>query len=337
MAKLRKGRKKMMGASLRMLSMAAGMAAIAVLGMAGCHSRTASRKPTAVATIFAYYDAMRAIGGDDIDSVILLPPGQSPHGYEPTVADRAKVAKAAVVIKNGLLIDAWADKLLAGNKSAVVIDVGELIKDKGIRPLEAQEVSVTPQESDSTSRDRKGADASDKEPADVSAGNPHIWLDPAVQAMAAEAIRDALIKIDPVHSQGYEQRAKAYVEELRKLDEDFAAAVKGFKEKEFIGFHLAYSYLAMRYGLNQVAAVEELPAQGPSLAQQANIIKLIRDKHISVIFMETALPAKAADRIIQETGVKAGILQPLETYDNPGQTYISLMRENLAALKDAMK
>ena len=91
-----------------------------------------------------------------------------------------------------------------------------------------------------------------------------------------------------------------------------------------------------RYGLNQVAAVEELPDQGPSLAQQANIIKLIREKHIKVIFMETAFPAKAADRIIEETGVKTGILQPLETYDNTDQTYVSLMRDNLKALKDAM-
>ena len=52
-------------------------------------------KPTAVATIFSYYDALRAIGGPDVNCVILLPARQSPHEYEPTVKDRATVAKAA--------------------------------------------------------------------------------------------------------------------------------------------------------------------------------------------------------------------------------------------------
>jgi zinc transport system substrate-binding protein len=199
------------------------------------------------------------------------------------------------------------------------------VKTKGLPPLRTEEVSVTP-----------ATETRPVEAEDESAGNPHIWLDPRVQALAAEAIRDALVKLDPAHKQGFEQRAKAYLDELRKLDQDFAQAAKQFKQRDFIGFHSAYAYLARRYGLNQVAAVEELPDQGPSLAQQASIIKLIRDKRIGVIFTETAFPAKAADRIVEETGVKTAILQPLETYDSPDQTYVSLMRENLKALKAAL-
>ena len=80
--------------------------------------------------------------------------------------------------------------------------------------------------------------------------------------MAAEAIRDALVKMDPAHKNGYESRAKAYLEDLRKLDQDFTQAAKEFKQKDFIGFHSAYAYLARRYGLNQIASVEELPDRG---------------------------------------------------------------------------
>jgi zinc transport system substrate-binding protein len=299
--------------------------AVALMGSPGCRSKAPEAKPTAVATIFAYYDALRAIGGPDVNCEILLPARQSPHEYEPTVQDRATVAKAGLIIRNGLNIDTWVDKMAADNKSAAVLDIGQVVKERGIQPLQTEEVSVTP-----ASETRSG------EAEDVSAGNPHIWLDPRVQAMAAEAIRDALIRIDPAHGEGYETRAKAYLEDLRKLDEDFAQAAKTFKQKDFIGFHSAYAYLAQRYGLNQVAAVEELPDQGPSLAQQANIIKLIQEKHIKVIFLENAFSPKDADRVKEETGVKTGILQPLETYDDLNQTYVSLMRENLAALKAAL-
>lgn len=288
-------------------------------------AEAASAKPVAVATIFAYYDALRAIGGPDVDSVILLPARQTPHDYEPTVKDRATVARANLIIENGLGIDPWVDRLRDGNKSAVVVDIGQVIKDKGIQPLKTEETSVTP-----------AAETRPAEREEVSAGNPHIWLDPRVQAMAAQTIRDALGKVDPAHKVGYETRARAYLNDLSKLDREFAEAARQFRQKDFIGFHSAYAYMANRYGLRQVVAIEELPDQGPSLAQQANIIKLIRDKHIKVIFAETALPARAADRIIAETGVKMGILQPLETYDSPDQTYIMLMRENLKALKEAL-
>lgn len=301
----------------------AGAVAMATLG--GCRSKAMDTRPTAVATIFAYYDALRAIGGADVNCVILLPPRQSPHEYVPTPQDRVSIAKASLVVKNGLMIDNWVDKLLDEAPSAAVVDVGQVVKERGIKPLQTEEVSVTP-----ASETKPGEDE------DVSAGNPHIWLDPRVQAMAAEAIRDALVKMDPAHKEGYESRAKAYLEDLRKLDQDFAQAAKGFKRKDFIGFHSAYAYLAQRYGLNQVASVEELPDQGPSPAQLKNIIDLIREKHIKVIFTESAFEPKAANRIVDETGVKTGVLQPLETYDSLDQTYTSLMRANLEALKAAL-
>ncbi len=308
-----------------LLTFAMGVALAISLCVAGCRGRTVQARPTAVATIFAYYDALRAIGGPDVDCRIMLPPRTSPHEYEPTVADRAAVARASLIIRNGLQIDLWVDKMSAQNKSARVIDISKVVEDRGIAPLGTEEVSVTP---DGESRPAGHED--------VSAGNPHIWLDPRVQGMAAEAIRDALIEIDPAHKEGYTARANAYLQDLGKLDQDFRQAAEGFRQKEFIGFHLAYDYLARRYGLKEVAAVEELPGQGPSPAQQKKIIELIRDKHVKVLFMESALPARAADRIIQETGVRTGILQPLETYDSAEQTYVSLMRQNLRSLKDAL-
>jgi zinc transport system substrate-binding protein len=314
--------------SLRILAVAACVALaglIAAMGASGCGGKPASGKPTAVATIFAYYDALRAIGGPDIDAVILLPPKVSPHEYDPTVRDRASVARAALIVKNGLLLDPWIDKLSADNRTAAVVDISQIVRAKGIQPLQTEEVSVT-----TTGATKPG------EHEDESAGNPHIWLDPRVQAMAAEAIRDALVKLDPAHKDGYEKRAAAYLEDLRKLDQDFAQAAKGFKQKDFIGFHSAYAYLARRYGLNQVASVEELPNMDLSLEQQKNIIKLIQDKHIKVIFLETAFTKPVTERIVEETGVKTGILQPLETYDKRGDTYVSLMTENLKALKAAM-
>ncbi len=300
----------------------------ALLGFIAACSKTetsASTKPAAVTAIFSYYDALRSIAGGDADAIILLPAGASPHEYEPTVKDKATLANAQLIIENGLNIDKWLIKMAADNPAATVLNIGDLLKEKGIQPLHTEKTSVTdPKE--------KTAAAEDD-----SAGNPHIWLDPRIQAMAAEAIRDALIKIDPGHKANYTERTADYLAQLQSLDKDFADAAATFKQKDFIGFHSAYAYLAHRYGLNQIASIEEMPGEGPTISQTANIIHLIKSKNIKVLFTENALPAKAADMIIRETGVTTGILQPLETYEDPRQTYVGLMRENLDAFKKALQ
>lgn len=309
-----------------------GFVALVVVGavVGGCSKpagdAAGADKPVAVTGIFSYYDAMRSIGGDDIQSVILLPAGSSPHDYEPTLKDRVVETRAKLIVVNGLNIDNWVIKNAGDNPGAVFVNVSDLLKAQGITPLHTEEVSVT------DPKDRKAGEV----PEDVSAGNPHIWLDPRVQGMAAAAIRDAFIKIDPAHADGYNARGKAYLDQLAALDKDFATAAAGFKQKDFIGFHSAYAYLAQRYGLNQVASIEEIPGEGPGVAQTVNIIKLIKAKNIKVIFMENAFPAKTADMIVNETGVTTGILQPLETYDDPKQTYVELMTQNLEALKKAL-
>ena len=51
------------------------------------------------------------------------------------------------------------------------------------------------------------------------------------------------------------------------------------------------------------------------------VIDLIKKDHVPVLFTEDAFPTKVADEIQQQTGVKRGILQPLETYPSLDETY----------------
>ncbi len=277
-----------------------------------------SGKPVVLATIFSYYDAARAIGGDVIEAEILIPPAASPHEYDPSPRDKAKFAHAKIYIKNGMGLDDRFDKMLEGN-SPKIITVSQEIPQDII--LKTAEVPLDPGQTTA--------------PVEATI-NPHIWLDPMVQKIAAEKIRDALIEIDPADKAKFEANAKAYLDQLDQLDKDFKEATSHFATKEFIGFHSAYEYLAKRYGLTQIASIEELPGSGISVAQAERIIKLIQDHHIKYIAMETALSGQSAAIIKDRTGVQTIILQPLESYDNLTDTYFSLMRSNLQALKTAL-
>lgn len=312
--------------------------AVALL-LAACSgdSQSAAGKPTAVATIFSYYDALRAIGGDKIHTEILLPPNTSPHEFQATVAQRDILQNARLIVKNGLGIDDWVDRLAATSK-AKILTIGQ-----NADLLHTEETALD-EEAPAASRP---AIASAEHPHDAShheeetheghhhhdAGNPHIWLDPTIQIKAAEMIRDQLIALDPANEATYKANADAYIAPIRQLDQDFAATATRFSRHDFIGFHAAYDYLAHRYGLKQVAAIEEVPEAGLSPAQLQKVIDLIKKDKVSVVFTEDAFPAQAVDRIIHETGVQRGILQPLETYNTKEDTYLSLMRKNLAELQ----
>jgi zinc transport system substrate-binding protein len=157
-----------------------------------------------------------------------------------------------------------------------------------------------------------------------------------VQIAAAEKIRDALEEVDAADKATFESNAKAYIDSIKALDAEFKAETEKFKTKEFIGFHSAYQYLARRYGLQQIASIEEVPDAGLTVAQAEKVIKLIQEKKIKYIAMETALVTNI-NIIKNRTGVQTITLQPLETYDDLQDTYVSLMRKNLEELKKALE
>jgi ABC-type Zn uptake system ZnuABC Zn-binding protein ZnuA len=300
-------------------SLLAGLFLLVAVLVPACGNpgENASGKPVVLCTIFSYYDAARAIAGDAADVHILLPRQTSPHDYEATLDDKTTASRAKLYIKNGMMLDDRFDKLIDGT-SAKTLDISKAIPANMF--LTTAEVSLDEKPNENAER----------------LNNPHIWLDPLIQMRAAEVIRDALIAMEPSHKATFEANAQQYIEQLKKLDEDFKAAAATFKTKDFIGFHSAYEYLAHRYGLHQIASIEEIPGGGISLDQAAKIIDLIKKNNIHYIAMESALSGTGARNIEEATGVKTVILQPLETYDDPGNTYNSLMRQNLKSLETAL-
>jgi len=298
------------------------LSAVALL-LPACGSHVAvSGKPIVLCSIFAYYDAARAIAGDKLQVEILVPPGRSPHEYETAPEDKKTAYRAALYVKNGLDLDDRFDKLFDGSK-ARVITISQSIPKEML--LTTQELSL----------DEAASQPAENRPA-TAAVNPHIWLDPQIQIKAAEVIRDAMIELDPADKDVFQQNAGRYVEALKKLDADFQAEMAAVKTKEFIGFHSAYEYLARRYGLRQIASIEELPGADITVEQTKKIIQLINQRHIKYIAVETAFSGNSASLIEAQTGAKQIVLQPLETYDDLQDTYEKYMRENMKALKTAL-
>lgn len=266
-----------------------------------------------VATTFPLYDFTRVVadGAGGVRVEHMLPFAIGPHDFSPTAETAALVANANVVVTNGLGLDAFADKLIAagGNTKAVVVN-----SSLGVIALSA------------TSDGEGGASGVD----------PHIWLDPRNAVIQVQQIRDALIKADPPHKTTYEQNAGWYVTRLNQLDQNFSQVLGRAANKNFVSYHSAFRYLAKRYGLHEVAVLEPIPGKEPSAKEISDLEAAIRRANVRTIFSEPQFSPKIVAAIANDLKLEVSSLDPIETASE-GDSYLSLMRQNLGVLQHGLR
>jgi zinc transport system substrate-binding protein len=159
--------------------------------------------------------------------------------------------------------------------------------------------------------------------------DPHVWLDPVLFARIGRRIGSAL------------QRSSAGLSaDLQKLDRDYRAGLLDCKRHEIVTSHEAFGYLAARYGLKQVAITGVTPEAEPTPQQLAHVIQVVRRTHATTVFFETLVSPRLAETVAREVGARTAVLDPIEglTPDEQkrGEDYLTLMRQNLTALRKAL-
>ncbi len=276
--------------------------------LAGCGAATpaaSSGKMLVAASIPPIADMVRQVGGERVEVLTMVPPGASPHTYEPTPEQMRRLAGARILFLNGVGLEFWADKAVqaVGNPHLQVV-----VLSQGMEILQS------------------GPHAT---------GNPHLWLSPQRAMKYVARIRDALIAADPAHEALYRANARAYLAQLQQLDAEIRKAVAGFRSREMVTFHASWVYFIHDYGLHQAAVLEATPGQEPSAAEVAKIVEIIKATGAPAVFAEPQFSPRAAQVIAQEAGVPVLTLDPLGGLP-PRETYIKLMRWNLQQLRKGL-
>lgn len=168
--------------------------------------------------------------------------------------------------------------------------------------------------------------------------DPHIWLDPVKYAEVAKGVGKSLEKADPDHAADYKKNTDALVAELGELNTAYETGLKNTSTKTFITTHSAFGYLAERYGLTQQGIAGIDPEAEPSPARIQEIHTIAEKEKATTVFFETLASDKTATTLAKDTGLKTGVLDPLEgiTDKSQGADYIEVMESNLAALQKAL-
>jgi zinc transport system substrate-binding protein len=284
------------------------------------------KKILVAASILPLGDFCRHLGGDRVEVQVLIPPGASPHVFEPTPSVIAKANRAPVFVYIGAGLEPWAERILRarGSQNLTVVEAAA-----GMPLLMEAESHHKPEESHKAE--------SEEHKHGHEGGNPHIWLDPVLAKDICRRIAAALIKVDPAHAGEYEANLKTYLASLDELDREYRSHISTWSRRGFISFHPAYSYLAKRYGLQEVGVMELAPGREPTPRHMQELVAAIRSSGIRVVFAEPQLNPRVAQVVAREAGVKVLMLDPIGGRPPYDSDYLKLMRYNLAAMAEAMK
>ncbi len=268
----------------------------------------------------------RAVAGDCAEVKALIPPSSGPHDFQAKPGDLAALRDARVLVKNGLGMEAFLDKLVASaeNKKLLVID-----SSRGVTTIDS------PEEPGHTEAEHSHEMGHGHAHGEV---NPHIWLDPLRAVQQVETIRDGLVKADPSCANGYRRNAEAYTTQLRALNTEIAGQLKPFQGKTFVAFHDFAPYFAERFGL-KAEFVVDVPEINPTPADLQRVSEIVERSQLQALLSEPQEGNRSFNALAKDLGVRVSVFDPMETATEQASrdpdTYFSVMRRNVANLRQA--
>ncbi|HIW21079.1 MAG TPA: metal ABC transporter substrate-binding protein, partial [Candidatus Dorea intestinavium] len=252
--------------------------------------------------------------------------GTDMHSYQPSVKDMAQISDADLLIYMGGVSDSWMEEAKANvvNEKQVSLNVMEVLKEN----LKAED------------HDHEEGEIHDHEEKDE-----HIWLSLLNASKVCEAMTEKLVAIDPTQQALYEKNAKAYLNKLENLDKEYQLMRENARKDTLVfGDRFPFIYLLDDYHIHYAAAFPGCEAEtGASFETIVSLAKKIDDLKLNdIVVLENSdkLVAKAINENTKEKNKKIVTLDSMQSVTDrdikAGETYLGIMEENLAVLKQVL-
>ena len=271
-----------------------------------------------VTSFYPVYSMVKAVSGD-LNDVRMIQSSSGIHSYEPSANDIAAIYDADVFVYHSHTLESWAGSLDPSlQKSKVkVLEASEGMTLERVPGLE----------------DMQAGDGIDEK----TLYDPHTWLDPEKVAEEAQIIADKLSELDSANKDTYQKNAQSFSAKANDLTKKYQPIFEKANQKTFVTQHTAFSYLAKRFGLNQLGIAGISPDQEPSPRQLTEIQEFVKTYKVKTIFTESNASSKVADTLVKSTGVTLKTLNPLEADPQNNKSYLENLEENLAILAQELK
>ncbi|GAB2176049.1 metal ABC transporter solute-binding protein, Zn/Mn family [Dongia sp. agr-C8] len=277
----------------------------------------AQEKPKVVATFTIIGDLVQAVGGDAVSVTTLVGPDGDAHVFEPKPSDVAAVAKADLIVANGLGMEPWLDRLT----EAADFKGKTVIASAAVTPLPFKEE----------------ADSSGTMPDD-----PHAFQDLGNGRLYVKAIAAALEALAPGEAGAIAARAAKLDAEMTALDAEIKAKLAALPapNRRILTSHDAFHYFGKAYGLDILSIQGASTETEPSAADLAAIARQAKSGHVKAIFLENMSNPTLAQTISSESGVPVGgelVADALSQEGGLAPHYLDMFKYNLAELLKVLR
>jgi len=303
---------------------------LTIFGLVSCNSESKSDASiesssddviSIVVTVGMIADMVSEIGADRVRVQQLINHGIDPHLYRPTRDDILKISKADLVLYNGLLLE------------GKMADVLSSVRYKN----RAYAVS------DYISREALLNDAEKK----IGEFDPHLWMDVSLWSLLIDPIVKLLSMKDPEYTRDFQARGdnlKKSYDDLHKKGQELLRSIP-IEKRILISSHDAFQYFGRAYDI-EVHGVQGVSTESEAGLQRINdIVRMILDRKIPAVFVESSVSSKSMEAIIEGVSAKrhevinGGVLytDALGPPDTLMGTYQGMMRHNFITIQKALK
>ncbi|CAO0837786.1 Zinc ABC transporter substrate-binding protein OS=Streptomyces microflavus OX=1919 GN=HUT09_10240 PE=4 SV=1 [Streptomyces microflavus] len=325
----------------------AGAVVLGLTALSACSTSNAADggngdKLKVTASFYPMQFLAERIGGEHVAVTSLTKPGVEPHDLELAPRQIGSISESDYVLYLKGIQPAVDDAIKqSGVKNTVDAATLTTLEDHGSEVSghdHGHEEEAHEEEAHEDEAHEEHAEGDGHNHGEEGGADPHIWLDPVKYAEVAKGVGKSLEKADPDHAADYKKNTEALVGELNKLNTAYETGLKNTATKTFITTHSAFGYLAERYGLTQQGIAGIDPEAEPSPARIQEIHTIAEKEKATTVFFETLASDRTAKTLAKDTGLKTGVLDPLEgiTKKSQGADYIEVMESNLSALQKAL-
>jgi zinc transport system substrate-binding protein len=249
---------------------------------------------TIACTIPPQEEFIRAITGDEATILIMVPPGSSPHTFEPTPSQITGLESSDmyVAVGSGLEFEnRWLQRIREMYPDLIIINSSENILLRSLNDQHEHDEHETSEQSLETGTD------------------PHVWLSVRNAAEMVNTTTKALMDLRPDQAGAYSQNRDTYLSLLNDLDTKIKTKLSPLPSRKILVYHPAYGYFCQDYDLTQIAV--ETDGKEPAARTLARLIDEAIAENITLVFAEPEHSTRGAETLALEINATLVLITPL--------------------------
>ncbi|MFW6279177.1 MAG: metal ABC transporter solute-binding protein, Zn/Mn family [Bacillota bacterium] len=268
---------------------------------------------------------VQKVGGENVETMTMIPQGYSPTNYAPNAAEMRKISEVQLYFT--FVMPAEKANILpeidSFNNEIEIIKLNDIIAEK-YEPRYFGEKQTTDEKNTSQDNDHNQEEHEEEEEENShnhSAGeiDPHIWLSPQRVIYVVEIIAEKLSEIDPDNREYYQENAAEYQAELEKMAQEIKEKLAPIKGQTIFIYHPVIGYFTDEYDLEMEAIEKNGKKATPKRLQE--LIDLASKKNIRAVFHQASVDSKQTSVLASEIGAETVEITPLH------RDYIASMKE----------